>query len=424
MDKICMIGLGYVGLPAATMFATKGYDVIGYDINKDVIDALNAGNIIIEEEGLSELVKDAVLKGKLKGATSCPKDCNIYIIAVPTPINEDKTANMTYVEEATKAIVPCLKKDDLVILESTSPPKTTTDLIVPLLKQTGLKVGEEVFVAHSPERILPGQIIKELKTNSRIVGGINEKSSIKAKKLYESIVEAEIFITDATTAELCKVMENTFRDVNIALANELAKISEQLGVNAFEVIKLANMHPRVNLLSPGPGVGGHCIALDPWFLVEKSSDAKLIKKARLINDSMPEFVFQKIKKILGTFKGQTISIYGLTYKANVDDIRESPIITLLNMLSKEDLNIKICEPHVKKIENNFDIYDAVKDSSLFILAVNHKEFLDLDFAKISSLMKEKNVLDTRNFLDKNKIKANGINYYLLGDCSEKSVDYS
>ncbi|MDE6357722.1 MAG: nucleotide sugar dehydrogenase [Eubacteriales bacterium] len=416
MKKICMIGIGYVGLPTAAMFASKGHKVIGYDLNKRAVDALNKGEIIIEEPGLLELVKECVEKGNLSASTQCPADCDVYIIAVPTPINEDKTADMSYVESATKAIVPYLKKGNIVILESTSPPRTVEDLMLPILKETGLELGEELLVAHSPERILPGKVIEELRTNSRIVGGINEKSSLEVKKVYESIVEGEIFITTSTTAEMCKVMENTFRDVNIALANELAKISEELGVNSFEVIKLANYHPRVNILSPGPGVGGHCIALDPWFLVEKSENAKLIKQARLINDSMPEFVFNKIKNILGGFNGQTISLFGVTYKPNIDDIRESPVMHLLKMLEKENVTVKVCDPHAKEqIKNNFDIYEATENSSLLILGVNHDEFKNIDFSKIANNLKDKNILDTRNFFDRKEIKNNGINYYLLGE---------
>lgn len=416
MEKICVIGIGYVGLPTAAMFANKGHKVIGYDLNQNVVDHLNKGEITIEEPGLSELVKKTVKNGNLCASTTCPCDCDVYIIAVPTPIKSDKTADMFYVKNATKAIVPHLRAGNIVILESTSPPRTVEDLMLPILKEAGLILGEELLVAHSPERILPGKILEELRTNSRIVGGINEKSNLAVKKIYESIVEGEIFLTTSTTAEMCKVMENTFRDVNIALANELAKISEELGVNAFEVIRLANQHPRVNILSPGPGVGGHCIALDPWFLVEKSENTKLIKQSRLINDSMPAFVFNKIKRILGGFKGQTISLFGVTYKPDIDDIRESPIISLLEMLKKENVNVKICDPHAKgKIENNFEIYEAALNSSLIILGVHHSEFKNIDFKKIAGILKEKNILDTRNFLNKQEILNNNINYYLLGE---------
>lgn len=416
MKKICVVGIGYVGLPTAAMFANAGHEVIGYDLNEKAVNALNRGEIIIEEPGLGDLVKRVVSEGKLKAQTTCPKDCNVYIIAVPTPINEDKTADMTYVESATKAIALNVKKGDIVILESTSPPRTVEDIMMPILKESGLNIGEDVLVAHSPERILPGKIIEELRTNSRIVGGINEKSSIEVKKIYESIVEGEIFITTSTTAEMCKLMENTFRDVNIALANELAKMSEELGVNAWEVIRLANCHPRVNILSPGPGVGGHCIALDPWFLVEKSKNAKLIHQGRLINDSMPMYVVEKIENILGGFNGQTVTILGTTYKPDIDDVRESPINHIIKALKSVNVILKLFDPHAKeKLEGNLSsLEEAVTGSDLVVLGVNHSEFKDIDFDKISALVNSKKVLDTRNFFDKEKVEKAGLEYYLLG----------
>lgn len=416
MKTICVIGIGYVGLPTAAMFASKGHNVIGYDLNEKAVNALNKGEIIIEEPGLGELVKKVVSEGKLAAQTSCPKEADVYIIAVPTPINKDKTADMRFVESAAKAIVPCLEKGNTVILESTSPPRTVEDLMLPILKQTGLEIGEELYVAHSPERILPGRVLEELRTNSRIVGGINQKSSEAVKSIYESIVEGEIFITTSTTAEMCKLMENTFRDVNIALANELAKMSEELGVNCWEVIKLANQHPRVNILSPGPGVGGHCIALDPWFLVEKSENAKLIKQSRLNNDGMPEFVLDKIKNIIGDLKGKTVTLFGVTYKPNIDDIRESPIMNLWNMLKSEGVNVKICDPHAaEKIAENLDIYEAPKDSDIVVLGVNHDCFKNIDFDGIAKNMKSKNILDTRNFWSMEDVEKSGIKYYLLGN---------
>lgn len=416
MKTICVIGIGYVGLPTAAMFASKGHKVIGYDLNEKAVNALNKGEIIIEEPGLGELVKKVVAEGYLSGQTTCPEDADVYIIAVPTPINEDKTADMRFVESATRAIVPCVRKGNIVILESTSPPRTVEDLMLPILKETGLEIGEELLVAHSPERILPGKVLEELRTNSRIVGGINDKSSQAVKEVYESFVEGEILITTSTTAEMCKLMENTFRDVNIALANELAKMSEELGVNCWEVIKLANKHPRVNILSPGPGVGGHCIALDPWFLVEKSKNAKLIHQARLNNDSMPEFVFEKIKNILGDYKDKTVTIFGVTYKPNIDDVRESPVMHLWDMLKAEGIKVKICDPHAAdKISDNYDVVEAAKNSDIVVLGVNHDQFKNVDFAQLSSVMKTKNILDTRNFWCSEEVEKAGIKYYLLGN---------
>lgn len=419
--SICVIGIGYVGLPTAAMFASKGHKVIGYDLNKKAVDALNKGEIIIEEPGLEDLVKQVVAEGNLVGTTECPVGCDVYIIAVPTPINEDKTADMSYVESATRTIVPCVRKGAIVVLESTSPPRTVLDLMLPILKETGLKIGEELLVAHSPERILPGRVLEELRTNSRIVGGINEKSSLEVKKIYESFVEGEIFITTSTTAEMCKLMENTFRDVNIALANELAKMSEELGVNCWDVIRMANQHPRVNILQPGPGVGGHCIALDPWFLVEKSKNAKLIHQARLNNDSMPEFVMNKIDKILGGLKGKNVTLFGVTYKPNIDDIRESPIMHLKDMLEANGANIRVCDPHAaEKVANNFEMYDACKDSDIVVLGVNHDQFKNVDFNKMADNMKNKVILDTRNFWNRDEVTGAGIEYVLLGEGKEEN----
>lgn len=417
MKNICVIGIGYVGLPTAAMFASKGHKVIGYDLNEKAVNALNEGKIIIEEPGLSEFVKKAVESGNLTAQTTCPKESDVYIIAVPTPINIDKTADMRYVESAVRSIVPCLEKGNIVILESTSPPRTVEDLMIPILKESKFKIGEDILVAHSPERILPGNVIEELRTNSRIVGGINEKSSKAVKEIYESIVEGDIYITTSTTAEMCKLMENTFRDVNIALANELAKMSEELGVNAWEVIYLANKHPRVNILSPGPGVGGHCIALDPWFLVEKSENAKLIKQSRNINDSMPLFVMNKIKNILGKLRAQTVTILGVTYKPNIDDVRESPLMHLVEMLDNEGVVIKIHDPHAGlKVKHNYkDINEAAENSDIIVLGVNHDQFNNIDFEKLGSVMKNKIILDTRNFFDRESLINCGFKYYLLGE---------
>lgn len=416
MKSICVIGIGYVGLPTAAMFASKGHKVVGFDVNKKAVNALNKGKIIIEEPGLAELVREVVENGNLVGTTECPEDCDVYIIAVPTPINPDKTADMRYVEAATRSIAPCLKAGNIVVLESTSPPRTVEDLMLPILSESGLKMGEDVYVAHSPERILPGQVLYELRTNSRIVGGINDKSSQAVKELYESICEGEICLTTATTAEMCKLMENTFRDVNIALANELAKISEELGVNAWEVISLANKHPRVNLHQPGPGVGGHCIALDPWFLVEKSKNAHLINQGRLINDSMPQYVLEKMRTALGGFNGQLVTLLGVTYKPNIDDIRESPIMKLWGLLKKENVAVNVCDAHAnERIGCINNVYAASYRASMVVLCVNHNEFKDIDFDKLKEAMSGNIILDTRNFFDKDLLESKGFEYVLLGN---------
>lgn len=414
--KICVVGLGYIGLPTSSMFATHGYQVYGVDVNKKVVDALNEGKVVIEEPYLDIMVQAAVRSGHLIADTK-PHEADAFIIAVPTPMHEDKTADMKYVISAAEMIVPYLKKDDIVILESTSPTGTVEDVLVPILEKSGLVIGEELFVGYSPERVLPGKILWELVNNDRIVGGINRVSAEKIRDLYRIFVNADIFLTTAKTAEMCKMMENTYRDVNIALANELAKICEESGINAWDVIKFSNKHPRVNLHQPGPGVGGHCLAVDPWFIVEKNPDlAKIIKLSRETNESMPEYVFEKIKHILGGLEGaNTVTILGVTYKPNIDDMRESPITEIVGLLEKEGVNVKIYDPHVEMENHQYDsIGQAASGSDLLVLAVNHDIFKQLPLGEISKAMKNKNILDTRNFLDEKRIKDEGFNYYLLG----------
>ena len=333
---ICIIGLGYIGLPTAAMFATHGHRVLGVDVNQKVIDALNKGKIIIEEPNLEETVNVAVKEGTLRAAME-PEESDAFIICVPTPIKSDKTADLTYVESGIRRIIPFLKKGNIVILESTSPPGTTRDFMGSILKEAGFIPGQDVHLAYCPERVLPGRILIELKENSRVVGGINEESADIVKDLYKSFVKGEIYISEATTAEMCKLMENTYRDVNIALANELAMLCEKMKVNAWDVIKYANKHPRVNLHMPGPGVGGHCIAVDPWFIIEKQPEtAKMMNLARNTNDNMPQYVLERIKGLTKNIQGiKKVCILGVTYKPNVDDMRESPIIELIHLLKEQ-----------------------------------------------------------------------------------------
>jgi UDP-N-acetyl-D-mannosaminuronic acid dehydrogenase len=415
--KICIIGIGYIGLPTAAMFATHGFEIIGVDINPDVVSELNKGKIIIEEPNLDKMVLDAVNSGNLKANTS-PEEADVFILSVPTPINKDKTADMKYVRSAAESIVPFLKEGNIVVLESTSPPRTVEDLIVPILKKSGLKIGEQVFVAHSPERVLPGRILTELVENDRIVGGINKASSEAVRDLYKTFVKGEIFLTDATTAEMCKLMENTFRDVNIALANELAMLCESMGINAWEVIKLSNKHPRVNLHQPGPGVGGHCIAVDPWFIIEKNPEVtRIIHLSRTTNDNMPKYVYERSKKILSNIAdNKKVTIFGATYKPNVDDMRESPILELIELFENDpQTEVNLTDPHIKNhplLEKN--PIEAAKGSSLVILGVNHAEFSNIDFSKLKSVMANRNIFDTRNFWNGDELTKLGFNYYLLG----------
>ena len=419
-QKICILGLGYIGLPAAAMFASNGHKVVGVDINNEVTDALEKGEVIIEEPYLKNMVQQEVVSGNLI-ASKEPQEADAFIIAVPTPLTKDKKADMSLVKKATESIVPYLRKGNTVVLESTSPTGTIKNIIIPILKKSGLKIGEELYVGYCPERVLPGQILFELVDNNRIIGGINRKSAEKIKKLYQTFVKGEIYFTDTTTAEMCKLVENTYRDVNIAFVNELSKICENIGANIWEVIKLCNKHPRINIHQPGPGVGGHCLAVDPWFIVEKSPNlARIIKLARETNNSMPQFIFNKIENLLKNIKSiKKVTILGITYKANIDDTRESPIINLISLLEKRDYKISVVDPHVKefryKLEN---VTDAAEGSDLLILAVNHKDFEELDFDTISKKMRNKIILDTRNYFDKDMVENKGFKYYLLGKSNE------
>lgn len=415
--KICIIGLGYIGLPTAAMFATHGHTIVGVDVNIKVVESLNQGKIIIEEPYLDIMVQAAVTSGNLK-AQLTPEEANVFIICVPTPINPDKTADMTYVRKATESIVPYLKEGNIVILESTSPPNTVNGIMLPILRDSGLEIGTQLLVAHSPERVLPGKILVELVENNRIVGGVNAASAETVRDLYKTFVKGEIYLTDATTAEMCKLMENTFRDVNIALANELAKLCEKMGINAWDVIKYSNKHPRVNLHQPGPGVGGHCLAVDPWFIVEKEPElAQIIKLSRMTNDGMPHHVYERSKKILASISDiKKVTILGCTYKPNIDDMRESPIMELVELFNNDrEFDVNIYDPHVSSHELLYNtLEEAVTGSHLIILGVNHDEFASINFSELKPLMAQANILDTRNSYNRAALVAAGFNSYLLG----------
>ncbi|MCR8744698.1 nucleotide sugar dehydrogenase [Romboutsia lituseburensis] len=418
--KICIIGLGYIGLPTAAVFADNGYKVIGVDINKEIVDNLNKGKIIITEPHLDKLVRRVVDKKNLIGVSK-PCEADVFIICVPTPIGENKKADLKYVIDATSCILPYLKKGSVVILESTSPVGTTKNIIKNILKKSNLDIGKDVYLGYSPERVLPGKIIEELINNHRVVGGINEVSAIKIKQLYETFVKGEIYMTDTDTAELVKLIENTFRDINIAFANELAQICDSLEINVWDVIKYANKHPRVNILNPGPGVGGHCLAVDPWFIVESRPDlANLIKLSRNINDYMPQYMFKLVKSLLKDDEdNKKITILGATYKPDIDDVRESPITKLINLLKENDYEVCVYDPYVNNLENKVkNLNVAVKNSNLLILGVGHSIFKNIDFKELLNLMNSNILLDTINFLNKEDMINIGFKYVLLGDKNE------
>ena len=402
--KVCVIGLGYIGLPTSAMFAKSNVEVLGVDRSKHIVEVINSGNIHIEEPGLKEVIKEVVANRKLRAALT-PEEADAFIIAVPTPNNEDehKSCDLEHVLSATESIIPYLKKGNVIIIESTIAPRSTEDYVKPLIEKNGLVVGTDVFLAHCPERVLPGKILNEIVYNNRIVGGITEKCTEEAAKIYEVLVKGEIIKTEAKTAEMSKLMENTFRDVNIALANELAKVCNELDINVLDVISMANKHPRVNIHTPGPGVGGHCLAVDPYFIYAKTPKiAKLIKLSRDINTSMPEYVVNNVEKILKKDKSKKVAVFGVTYKADVDDIRESPAMEIIHMLIKSGYNIDIYDPHVEN--ENFKSFDeALNGAELLLCLVDHSEFRTMDYLKLKKLMKNPLIFDTRGFLEDSDI---------------------
>ncbi|MEG0450432.1 MAG: nucleotide sugar dehydrogenase [Lysinibacillus sp.] len=416
--SICVVGLGYIGLPTAVMFANHGVRVHGVDLNPAAVKSIQEKTLHIEENGLQERLNKAVDEGFLTASTT-PQEADVYIIAVPSPINADNTANLEYVRQATASVVPFVKKGDLVILESTVPPKTVEHVMLPELIKANLEIGTELYVSHSPERVIPGRIFEELVNNDRIVGGINEKSSQLTKELYETFVEGTIHITDATTAELVKVMENTYRDVNIAFANELAKMADKLDVNIWEAIKFANYHPRVNVHFPGPGVGGHCIAVDPWFLVELGGEqAQIIHMSRNTNDSMPSYTAQKTQAILNENKiaGGKVAVLGLAFKGNVDDMRESPSTIVITELQKLGLEVISYDPHIKDNKHatqTQSLEEATKDADIIVVLTDHNEFKTLQAASIAP--QHKIIFDTKNCLNRDEWQQADFQFHLLGD---------
>jgi len=428
-QKICVLGLGYIGLPTASTFATHGLRVVGVDINQHVVDTLRNGHIHIHEPGLRVLVQSALDSGNLT-VSRHPEEADAFLIAVPTPFYEDqhgqyegrtyRLADMRAVTSATEAILPYLRKGNLVVLESTSPPRTTVDLVRPILERTGLRAGVDFYLCYSPERVLPGQILRELIENARVVGGVTPASAEAGCALYATFVKGEIVATDATTAEMVKLMENTTRDVNIALANEFARLAEKLGVDVWEAIGLANRHPRINILKPGPGVGGHCISVDPWFFVESAPElTPLIYHARQVNDQQPYFVLEKVKQALGSLATKKVAALGLAYKPDVDDLRESPAVEVIRLLQKEGAQVKAWEPFkpdasLPGIDMATSRDSALQDADLLLLLVKHTEFSRFDPREIASKSTARLVVDCVNGLDSTDWENAGFRVFRLG----------
>jgi len=434
IKSICVLGLGYIGLPTASTFATHGIRVFGVDVNPRVLETLKNGEIHIYEPGLRTLVQAGLRSGNLV-ICSEPVPADAFIIAVPTPFMSDKCADLSFVISAAESIVPFLKPGNLVVLESTSPPRTTIDVVTPILEKSGLRLGSgdnlgDFFLAYSPERVLPGQILRELIENARVIGGVNRASAEAGRDLYSIFARGEIVLTDATTAEMVKLMENTYRDVNIAIANEFSRLADRFGVDVWEAIPLANRHPRVDILRPGPGVGGHCISVDPWFLVEAAPDlSHLVLAARQVNDSQPRFVLDLIYRVLGLGEGEIsrkglsgkhIALLGLAYKPDVDDLRESPAIEVAHLLVGSGAQVSAYEPfktdeHIPGIVVTESLDLAVKDANLLILLVPHTVLKELPPDKILTMTPARIVIDTVKGWSSEAWESAGFRYYRLGD---------
>ncbi|MCA1439192.1 UDP-N-acetyl-D-mannosamine dehydrogenase [Ensifer sp. IC4062] len=407
--RLAILGMGYIGLPTAVAIATRGVDVIGVDINPATVAAVSRGEVPFVEPDLAVAVSGAVAMGRLTATSEVP-EADAFIIAVPTPFNEDRTADLSYVEAAAKQIAPRLRPGNIVVLESTSPPGTTEkvggwignlrpDLRMPRDGET----GADIFVAHCPERVLPGRIMIEIVTNDRVVGGLTPRCGEKAASIYRLFAQGEILLTDAASAEMAKLVENAYRDVNIAFANELSLISESLHIDVWEVIRLANRHPRVSILNPGPGVGGHCIPVDPWFIVSAAPQlSRLIRTAREVNDRRPHDVAERVVAKAQRFRAPTIACLGLTFKANVDDVRESPAVEVVGLIANAlpEVEIFVSDPYVSTLPAPLSgyanlrlegAYQAVERADIVVLLVEHEPFKAMRHTRLGG----KVVYDTR-----------------------------
>ncbi|WP_422117679.1 UDP-N-acetyl-D-mannosamine dehydrogenase [Brachybacterium sp. UNK5269] len=407
LDTVSVIGLGYIGLPTAAVLAQAGKTVIGVDVKQSNVDAINAGRVPFVEDGLEAVVAGVVAQGKLSAQTATP-EADAYIVSVPTPFKGDHDADLSYIEAAARGIAPQLKGGELVVLESTSPPGATEHMAQVILTErpeftTEPNLPNSLYFSHAPERVLPGRIMIEMIDNDRIIGGTTDEASQLTRELYASFCRGELLLTDAKTAEMAKLTENAFRDVNIAFANELSIIADRQGIDVWELIELANHHPRVNILQPGPGVGGHCIAVDPWFIVSADREySKLIATARNVNDSKPEMVLKKVLERAERFKAPTVAALGIAFKANIDDLRESPSRNIAGALAQQlpDGTVLVVEPNVEELPQELaersnveltSLDDALKRADIVLLLVDHDPFKELD----RELLQEKIVIDTK-----------------------------
>ncbi|VBB15705.1 UDP-N-acetyl-D-mannosamine dehydrogenase [Burkholderia stabilis] len=408
-ETVSVIGLGYIGLPTAAAFAARRKSVVGVDVSQHAVDTINRGEIHIVEPELDMLVHAAVTQGYLR-ATTAPEPADAFLIAVPTPFTDGNKPDLSYIEAACRSVAPVLKKGDLVVLESTSPVGATEKMAAWLAAQRPdltfpQQAGErsDIRIAHCPERVLPGHVVRELVENDRVIGGMTRKCGTRAQELYDVFVRGECVLTDARTAEMCKLTENAFRDVNIAFANELSVICDQLDINVWELIRLANRHPRVSVLQPGPGVGGHCIAVDPWFIVDSAPEhARLIRTARNVNDAKPHFVYERVQQAASRFREPVIACLGIAFKADIDDLRESPAMEIVEALAENDnATLLVVEPNIDALPATLegrtqlcDLTTALAEADVIVILVDHAQFRRMDPVRLQT----KVVIDTRGVL--------------------------
>src|SRR3989449_3256450 len=416
MAKVVVVGLGYIGLPTAAMLALGGHDVIGVDIQSKVLEALRSGNIPVREKDLTAIVRDAMRTGRL-GVSGKLERADFFIICVPTPKSGDK-ADLQAVEAASEAVAPCVRKGCTVILESTVPPGTSAGLVRSILERSNLRAGRDFGLAYCPERVMPGNILREIVENDRIIGGIDEASAETARVLYSSFVRAEIHLTDLNTAEFVKLAENAFRDVNVAFANELSDLAEAHGVDVWKAIDLANRHPRVNILRPGPGVGGHCIPVDPLFLLTPRVKARMIPAARETNDERADMVIRKASALLRGVKRPKVAVLGVAFKGNADDVRESPAIEVIDQLQEEGVRIAAYDPMVPHdLFSTVPLEEAIEGADLLIVLAEHREFAYIDPEMIARKVRRRFLFDTRNAVDHIKWAEASFEVHVLGNAN-------
>jgi len=424
LAEVCVLGLGYIGLPTASLLANAGFRVLGVDIDHAIVEALRSGRTRMEESGLATLVSAAVQSGNLV-ASRDPEPSDTFIICVQTPLTEEKKVDLSAVEAAVRAIIPHLRPGNLVILESTSPVGTTRNVVGRILKESGLDPGRDFDLCYCPERVLPGNTLSELVNNDRIIGGYTAKSAERASAIYERLCQGKILLTDDRTAEMCKLMENIYRDVNIALANVFARISEESGVDVWKAIEYANHHPRVNILKPGPGVGGHCIPVDPWFLVEAYPEhTSLLRRAREVNEGQSKRILNRMMNTGQLGPGDKLAILGAAYKADIDDPRESPALLIANLAVKKGIKVHIHDPLVKPgahhgFEISNDLAACLENAAAAALMTEHRAYRDLSAEILSEHMTGRLIFDSRNWLDHNSLRHAGFTVIVTGTAELK-----